>query len=118
MAEEYGIQLKTKVNKLFDNIIEPLFNELISEFNGTNGIESRIVSEQPLMMGIEKYKTILFKYPNDVEHVICVYWISGENRIIAENLRMVTLNRSLSIFDFNQYDLKKTIKVLAGLGRK
>ncbi len=117
MAEVYTIQLKNRVNEIFLECIEPVMHELVSEYNGMQGMEVEIVSESPIMMGIEKYISILFKYPNGVEHLICIYWIGGEEKIVAENLRMVTLNRSLSIYSLNPVELKKTIKVLAGLGR-
>lgn len=117
MAEVYTIQLKNRVNEIFLECIEPVMHELVSEYNGIQGIEAKIVSEGPAMMGIEKYLSILFKFPDGVEHLICVYWIVGEEKIVVENLRMLTLNRSLSIYSLNPVELKKTIKVLAGLGR-
>ncbi len=69
------------------------------------------------MMGIEKYKSILFIFPNGIEHVICVYWIGGEEKTVTENNSMVTLNRSFNIFDLHVKELKRTVQVLAGLGK-
>lgn len=117
MGIDYTVMLRSMVKELFLKCIEPVMHELVSEYNGLQGIEAKIVSESPVMMGIEKYISILFRHPNGVEHLICVYWIGGEEKIVAENLRMVTLNRSLSIFNLDAEKLKKTIKALAGLGR-
>ena len=118
MGEDYTVILRSRVSELFHEYIEPVMLELVSEYDGIQGMESRIVSESPVMMGIEKYISILFKYPNGVEHLICVYWIAGEEKIVVENLRMETLNRSLSIHGIDGGELKKTIKMLSGLGGK
>ena len=117
MGEDYTVIIRNRINELFHECIEPVMQELVSEYNGIHGIKTKIVSESPVMMGIEKYISILFRYPNGVEHLICVYWIGGEEKIVAENLRMVTLNRSLSIYNLSPSELKKTVKLLAGLGR-
>lgn len=117
MGEDYSVILRNRVDEIFHECIEPVMKELVSEYNDIQGIQAKIVSESPVMMGIEKYISILFRYPNGVEHLICVYWISGEEKIVAENLRMVTLNRSLSIYNLSSDELKKTIKLLAGLGK-
>ena len=117
MGEDYSVIIRNRVNELFHDCIEPVMQELVSEYNSIKDMETKIVSESPVMMGIEKYLSILFRYPNGVEHLICVYWIIGEEKIVVENLRMVTLNRSLSIYNLSSDELKKTIKLLAGLGR-
>jgi len=117
MGEDYTVIIRNRVNELFHDCIEPVMKGIVSEYNRIQGIEAKIVSEGPAMMGIEKYLSILFKFPDGVEHLICVYWIVGEEKIMVENLRMLTLNRSLSIHSLNPVELKKTIKVLAGLGR-
>ena len=117
MAEHYSTQLKTRVNELFEKFIEPALDELINDYDGLQGMKAIKVSESPVMMGIEKYSSILFSYPNGVEHLVCVYWIGGEEKIIVENLRMVTLNRSLSIYNLNTGEIKRTVKLLAGLGK-
>jgi hypothetical protein len=118
MAENLGIEIRNRVSKIFKEILGPLIDELITEFDGVNGIEARTVSDMPVIMGIKEYKSILFKMPSGVEHMVCVYWIEGEEKIVAESIRMVTINRSFDIFDLNVNELKKTIKVLAGLGKK
>ncbi len=69
------------------------------------------------MMGIEKYKSILFIFPNGIEHVICVYWIGGEEKTVVVNNGMVILNRSFNIFDLYVKESKRTIQVLTGLGK-
>jgi hypothetical protein len=117
MAEDLGNEIRSRVSKIFIETVGPLLDQLILEFNGINGIEAAMVTDIPVIMGIKEYKSILFKTPSGVEHVVCIYWIEGEEKIVAENIRMVTLNRSFDIFDLNAGELKKTIKVLAGLGK-
>ncbi|NIP39812.1 MAG: hypothetical protein GWO07_12375 [Candidatus Dadabacteria bacterium] len=117
MAEDFETEIRNRVSKIFHENVAPLIEELITEFNGLDGIEAKTVSDIPVIMGIKEFSSILFKLPTGVEHVVCVYWIDGEQQIVAENIRMVTVNRSFDIFDLNTDELKKTIKVLAGLGR-
>ncbi|NIT14146.1 MAG: hypothetical protein GTN99_07895 [Candidatus Dadabacteria bacterium] len=116
MAEDYDTEIRSRVSAIFSDTIYPLLDRMILKFDGLDGIESRSVTDIPVIMGIKEYKSILFKLPTGVEHVVCVYWIEGEEQIVAENIRMVTLNRSFDIFNLNTEELEKTIKVLAGLG--
>ncbi len=118
MAEDLGNEIRNRVLKIYKEVVGPLIDELITEFDGVNGIEVRTVSDMPVIMGIKKYRSILFKMPSGVEHMVCIYWIEGEEKIVAESIRMVTINRAFDIFDLNVGELKKTIKVLAGLGKK
>jgi len=118
MAEDLGIEIRNRVSKIFKEILGPLIDELITEFDGVNGIEARTASDMPVIMGIKEYRSILFKMPSGVENMVCIYWIEGEEKIVVESIRMVTLNRAFDIFDLNIGELKKTIKVLAGLGKK
>ncbi len=118
MAEDLGNEIRDRVSKIFIETVDPLIDELIAEFDGLNGIEVRIASDMPVIMGIKEYRSILFKMPSGVEHMVCIYWIEGEEKIVAESIRMVTINRAFDIFDLNVGELKKTIKVLAGLGKK
>ncbi|HSG31423.1 MAG TPA: hypothetical protein VLB82_07750 [Thermodesulfobacteriota bacterium] len=117
MAEDFDTEIQNRVTAIFSDIVKPLTDELISDFNGVDGIQAELVSDIPVIMGIKQYKSIMFKLPTGVEHVICVYWVDGGSEIVAENIRMVTLNRSFDIFDLDVDELKKTIKVLAGLGK-
>lgn len=116
MAEDYEQEIQARVSDIFTDIVNPVMSELLSEFNGRDGISAELVSDIPVIMGIKQYSSILFKLPIGVEHVVCVYWVQREENIVAENIRMVLLNRSFSIFDLSRENLKKTIKALAGLG--
>lgn len=118
MAEDLGVEIENRISSIFTEIVGPLIDELIIQFNGVNGVEAAIVTDIPVIMGIKEYRSILFKAPSGVEHVVCVYWIDGEEKIVAENIRMVTLNRSFDIYSLDSEELKKTIMVLAGLGKK
>lgn len=115
MAEDYEQEIQARVSDIFTDIVNPVMSELLSEFNDRKGIRAELVSDIPVIMGIKQYSSILFKLPTGVEHVVCVYWIQREENIVAENIRMVLLNRSFSIFDLSRENLKKTIKALAGL---
>ena len=117
MAEDLENEIRGRISKIFIEIVSPLIDELIAEFNGVNGTEVRAVSDIPVILGIKEYKSILFKAASGVEHIICVYWIEGEEKIVAENIMMFTLKRSFDIFNLNADELKRTIKILAGLGK-
>jgi len=117
MAEDYEQEIQARVSVIFTDIVNPVMSDLFSEFNGRDSIHVEMVSDIPVIMGIKQHSSILFKLPTGVEHVVCVYWVQREENIVVENIRMVLLNRSFSIFDLSRQNLKKTIKALAGLGR-
>ena len=118
MAEDLGNEIRNRVLKIYKEVVGPLIDELITEFDGVNGIEVRTVSDMPVIMGIKECRSILFKMPSGVEHMVCVYWIEGEEKIVAESIRMVTITRSFDLFALNVTALKHTIQDLAGLGKK
>jgi len=105
-----------KAFEVFENIVNPVFLDLIEECDNVNGYEVARVNESPLIMGIERYSSIMIKHPDGVEMIICVYWIGGHDKLVAENIRMVTLNKSFNIYDVTREELKKQIKFLAALG--
>ena len=47
--------------------------------------------------------------------IVCVYWIGGSDRMTAENIMMVTLNRALDIYQVTKEELKKQVKFLDGV---
>ncbi len=117
VREARGLQqLTEKAFQVFQNIVNPVFVELIQEYNNVNGYEVVIVNESPLIMGIERNSSIMVKHPDGLEMIICVYWIGGHDKLVAENIRMLTLNKSFNIYDVTGEELKKQIKFLADLG--
>lgn len=116
MSKELAIELNKKANEAFENVITPVFQELIEEYNGNNGFEVKVVMDRPAITGIRRHKSIMIKHPDGMEMVICLYWVEGYDKIVAENIMMVTLNKALSIYELARDDVKKKIKFLAGLG--
>ncbi|HEX9666932.1 MAG TPA: hypothetical protein VGA95_10305 [Thermodesulfobacteriota bacterium] len=115
MSEDLTSQLNEKANELFENLITPIFKELIEEYNGENGFEVKVVPDRPAIMGIKKHKSIMIKHPDGMEMIVCLYWVEGHDKIVAENIMMVTLNKAFNIYEVTKDDLKEKIKFLAGL---
>jgi hypothetical protein len=115
LSEDLTGQLNEKANELFENVITPIFKELIEEYNGENGFEVKVVPDRPTIMGIKKHNSVMIKHPDGMEMIICLYWVEGHDKIVAENIMMVTLNKAFSIYEVTRDDLKKKIKFLAGL---
>lgn len=115
VSEELTSQLNEKANELFENVITPIFTELIQEYNGENGFEVKVVPDKPAIIGIRKHNFVMIKHPDGMEMIICVYWVEGHDKIVAENIMMVTLNKVFNMDDVTKDDLKKKIKFLGGL---
>ncbi len=118
MSKKSDWDLTQKVDDIFKNVVEPSLEELIQEYDGVGGYQVKIVPDGPLITGIQRYMSILFKLPNGIEMVICVYWVSGSERLVVENIQMVTLNKRFDIFSVTREELREQIKYLAGIGSK
>ncbi|MFQ5786801.1 MAG: hypothetical protein ACE5H1_02360 [Thermodesulfobacteriota bacterium] len=116
MSDDLNQLIKDKAFQVFEIIVNPVFSELIEEYDNVKGYEVVIVNESPLIMGIELYNSIMFKHPDGMEMIICVYWLGGHDKLVAENIRMVTLNKVFNIYEVTKKELKKQIKFLAALG--
>ncbi len=116
-SEDLADQLTEKANELFENLVTPIFKELIEEYNGREGFEVKVVPDIPSIMGIKKHNSVMIKHPDGMEMIICLYWVEGHDKIVAENIMMVTSNKVFNIYEVTKDDLKKKIKFLAGLGR-
>lgn len=116
MSENLTDQLSEKAKELFENVVTPIFKELIEEYNGEDGFEVKVVPDRPAIMGIKKHNSVLIKHPDGMEMIVCLYWVEGHDKIVAENIMMVTSNKVFNIFEVTKYDLKNSIKFLAGLG--
>ena len=115
MSDQSDLTLSEKVEDVFDNMVGPVFRDFIEDYGDAPGFEVKLVSDGPLIMGIERYASIMFKHPNGLEMIVCVYWVSGSHRLIAENIRMVTLNKTFDLFSLTKEELKEQIGFLAGL---
>lgn len=115
MSDHFDLNLEERVDGIFENIVGPVFGEFIEIYNGAPGYEVKPVPDGPLIMGIDRYASIMFKHPNGLEMIVCVYWVSGSQRLVAENIRMVTLNKTFDIFSITQEELREQIGFLAGL---
>ena len=83
--------------------------------DGDDGYEVKIVSDGPIIIGIEKYSSIKVKHPGGLEMIVCVYWVKNSERLIAENILLITHNKSFDLFSVTKEDLASQIKFLSGL---
>jgi len=115
LSEELTWQITEKANEVFKKVVKPALQELVEEYDGAGGFEVKIVSDSPLITGIEKYTSIMFIHPGGLEMIVCIYWVRGSDRIVAENISMVTLNRALNIYGVTKEELKKVVKFLSAV---
>lgn len=115
MSTHSDLGLDQKIEEIFTDIVEPVLTDLMNEYNEAPGFEVKLVPDGPLIQGIERYLSIMFKHPNGVEMIVCVYWVSGSHRLFAENIRMVTLNKMFDVFSLTREQLKEDVAFLAGL---
>ncbi len=115
MSDYSESNLDEKVEDLFENMVRPVFEDFIKDYGAAPGYQVKLVPDGPLIMGIDRYASIMFKHPNGLEMIVCVYWVSGSERLIAENIRMVTLNKTFDIFSVTREELAEQIGFLAGL---
>ena len=83
---------------VFDEVVEPAFIDSIGQYNGAVGMVVKIVPDGPLILGINRHSSLMIRHPNGVEMIVCVYWVEGSTRLIAENIRIVTLGKTFDIF--------------------
>ncbi|MEX0998967.1 MAG: hypothetical protein WD000_03280 [Thermodesulfobacteriota bacterium] len=115
MGQDSNWDIAERVNDVFTNIVIPVFENLIRDYDQVGGYEVKIVSDGPLIMGIEKYSSIMVKHPGGMEMIICVYWVKNSERLIAENIQLITHNVSLDIFSVTKEELAAQVKFLSGL---
>jgi len=73
MSDDLTSQLDEKANELFENLITPIFKELIEEYGGENGFEVKVVPDKPAIMGIRKHNSLMFGHHDGMEMIICIY---------------------------------------------
>ena len=47
--------------------------------------------------------------------IVCVYWVKNSERLIAENILLITHNKSFDLFSVTKEELASQIKFLSGL---
>jgi hypothetical protein len=47
--------------------------------------------------------------------IVCVYWIKGSDKIIVDNIGLVFTNKVLDIYTLTKEELKRQVKLVAGL---
>lgn len=102
---------------VFDDIVEPVFASLIEQYDGAGGVVVKTVPDSPLILGLKRHSSIMIRHPNGIEMIVSVYWVAGSKRLIAENIRMVTLSKSFDIFTVTREELKRQVEFLGALGR-
>jgi len=115
VSDQSELNLAEKVDDIFENIVLPVLGKFIEDYSGAPGYEVKFVPDGPLIMGIDRYSSLMFKHPNGLEMIVCVYWVLGSERLIAENIRLVTLNKAFNIFSITREELCEQIGFLAGL---
>jgi len=115
MGQDSNWDMDERVKDVFTDVVIPSFRSLIDEYNQVGGYEVKVVSDSPVIMGIEKYSSISVKHPSGHEMIVCVYWVKNSERLIAENIQMVTLNKSFDIFTVTIDELVSQLKFLSGL---
>lgn len=115
MSQDSNWGIEEKVDEVFTSIVLPAFKVLIDDYDQVGGYEVKVVSDSPVIMGIEKYSSILVKHPGGQEMIVCVYWVKNSQRLIAENIQMVTLNKSFDLHSVTKDELASELKFLTGM---
>lgn len=117
MSERSDWLLRERASIVFDDIVRPVFADLIERYNGAGGLVVKVVPDSPLILGIERHSSLMVRRPDGIEMIVCVYWVGGSSRLIAENIRMVTLSKSFDLFTVTREELEEQLKFLSGLER-
>lgn len=108
-------QLNERVNVVFDQVVAGAFEEMIGLYNGIGGYIVKIVPDAPVITGIKRHSSVMVKHPDGMEMIVCVYWVERSERLVAENIRLVTLNKTFDIHTVTKEALLKQLKFLCGL---
>ena len=110
-------ELEERIVGVFNDVVMPVLGELIEEYDGAGSYSAKDVTDSPLITGLGRYVSIMISHPGGVEMIICVYWVKGSMRLVAENIRMVTLSKTFDIFSVTKELLGKQVRFLGGLER-
>lgn len=117
MKDKSGWLLNERVNTVFDETVTPVFHDLVKAYNGAGGYEVKTVTESPLITGIKRYVSIMVTHPGGLEMIVCVYWVEGSSKLVAENISMVTLSKTFDLDSITREELTEQLKFLCGLLR-
>lgn len=117
MKDKSDWKLNEWANAVFDETVIPVFSDLIEAYNGVGGYVVKTVPESPLITGIKRYASIMVKHPGSLEMIVCVYWVEGSSKLVAENISMVTMSKTFDIFAVTREELLEQVKFLCGLNR-
>ena len=115
MSQDSNWGIEEKVDEVFNTVVLPAFKIMIDDYDQVGGYEVKVVSDSPVIMGIEKYSSILVKHPGGQEMIVCVYWVKNSKRLIAENIQMVTLNKSFFLDSITKEELASELKFLTAM---
>lgn len=115
MIDKSDWQLNERVSIVFDRVVAAAFEELIGFYNGAGGYVVKVVPDAPVITGIKRHSSIMVKHPNGMEMIVCVYWVERSERLVAENIRLVTLNKTFDINTVTKEALLKQLRFLSGL---
>lgn len=115
LIQKSDLQLNERVDAVFDEVVAPAFKGLIDQYNGVGGYFLKNVPDSPLITGIERHESILVKHPYGLEMIVCVYWVQGSERLVAENILMLTLSKTFDIYTVSVDEVQNQIKFLSGL---
>jgi len=115
MSQDSNWEMGDRVDEVFKNIVIPVFETLINDYDAVGGYEVKIVSDGPLITGIEKYSSIMVRHPSGLEMIVCVYWVKNSERLIAENILLITHNKSFDILSVTKEELLSQVSFLSGL---
>lgn len=110
-------QLHERAHAVFNQIVIPAFADLMEFYNGMAGYVVKKVPDSPLITGIKRYASIMVRHPSGIEMIVCVYWVEGSGRLVAENIRMVTLSKTFDLYTVTKEELLGQVKFLSGLDR-
>lgn len=117
MKDKSGWLLNERVNTVFDETVTPVLSGLVNAYNGVGGYTVETVSESPLITGIKRYASIMVTHPGGLGMIVCIYWVEGSSKLVAENISMVTLSKTFDINSVTREELTEQLKFLCGLVR-
>lgn len=115
MIQKSDWQLNERVNAVFDEVVRPAFEGLIGRYDGVGGYSLRNVPDSPLITGIKRHESIMVRHPNGLEMIICVYWVERSEKLVAENIQMVTLSKTFDMHTVSIDEIQTGLKFLSGL---
>jgi len=115
LKDKSGWLFNERVNAVFDETVTPVLSDLVKAYNGAGGYAVETVSESPLITGIKRYASIKVTHPGGLEMIVCVYWVEGSSKLVAENISMVNLSKTFDLNSVTGEEFTEQLKFLCGL---